>query len=127
MLYSLQMIAMLPTISSTSYGKRPTIQGPLSLAPHPRPAGQGVAPSHMPSDVASADDVGDLEDMRGAGEAGASEAAGCNAGEGGEKKGMRSTARIERTHSAWSRVQKVIENVGLDKDSNPQAILVYTL
>jgi hypothetical protein len=76
---------MLPTISSTSYGKRLTIQGPLSLAPHPRPAGQGVAPSHMPANVASADNVGDLEDMRGAGEAGASEAAGCNADEGHER------------------------------------------
>jgi hypothetical protein len=81
----------------------------------------------MPANVASADNVGDLEDMRGAGEAGASEAAGCNADEGGEMKGMRGTATIAQTHSAWSRVQKVIENVGLDKDSNPQAILVYTL
>jgi hypothetical protein len=78
-----------------------------------------VAPSHMPANVASADNVGDLEDMRGAGEAGGSEAAECNADEGGEMKGMRGTATIALIHSAWSRVQKVIENVGLDKDSNP--------
>ena len=116
------MIVILPTIFSTSYGKRPTIQGPLSLTPHPRPADPGVVPAPMTSDVVSADDVGDLEDMRGAGVADSTQAA----GEGEEKWCMIRKAGIARTHSVWSRVQKVIENVGLDRDSNPQDILVYT-